>query len=241
MAHRLIVALDGSGRDRALHLVDSLLPLIHTFKIGLTLFTAHGPAIVEDVATRGARIFLDLKFHDIPNTISGAIHSALNLPGVDFLTLHASGGRRMMAAARQAVGEAQPAGDTAGQGHHRRPALLGVSVLTSLHDPDLQEVGMTMGVTAQVERLARLAAACGLDGVVCSPLEAGFLRRELGADFLLVTPGIRPNPGEAADQKRFSTPSQALENGASLLVIGRPITAATAPLDSARRILDSLP
>ncbi len=237
MDPRLIVALDTDRRADALALVHALQPAVRTFKIGLQLFTAHGPDIVREVAATGADIFLDLKFHDIPNTVAGAVYSTAGLPGVSLLTLHGSGGRRMMEAAVAARDQvrAGTAGDTPA------PRLLGVTVLTSMGGQDLEEVGVTAPPAEQVERLAGLARHAALDGLVCSPLEVGALRALLGPDPLLVTPGIRPAGAETGDQRRVATPAAALAAGASHLVVGRPITAAPSPLDAARSILAELP
>lgn len=228
---RLIVALDTSDGRQALRLVDDLHPVVGTFKVGLQLFTAQGPEIVREIARRDVRIFLDLKFHDIPNTVAGAVYSAGSLPGVTLMTLHAGGGSRMMAAAAEARNRM---GDKA-------PALLGVTVLTSMAANDLSEVSVEATPAAQVRRLALLARSAGLDGLVCSPLEVEDLRGALGSEALLVTPGIRPAGADSGDQRRVATPDAALAAGASHLVIGRPITAADDPLDAARRIADSLP
>ncbi len=241
MDPRLIVALDTSDRAQALGWVTALRPVVGTFKIGLELFAAHGPQVVGEVAAAGARVFLDLKFHDIPNTVAGAVHSACRLPGVSLMTVHAGGGRRMLQAAVQAARECRRedfASDIPGA---RRPGLLGVTVLTSLEAGDLREVGVEAAPPAQVARLAALARESGLDGLVCSPLEVAALRRELGNDVLLVTPGVRPRGAAAGEPRRVSTPAEAIAAGASRLVVGRPITAATSPLDAARAILDELP
>jgi len=229
---RLIVALDTADRRQALSLVEKLLPVVDTFKVGLQLFTAQGPAMVKEIAAAGAVVFLDLKFHDIPNTVAGAIYSAGRLPKVKFMTLHTAGGRRMMHAAATAchtTEEGEPSPD--------HPALLGVTVLTSMADADLHEVGVPAAPADQVKNLAALARAAGLDGLVCSPLEVASLRRALGPEAILVTPGIRPAGAGTDDQRRVATPSAALAAGASHLVVGRPITAAPSPLDAARRIL----
>jgi len=231
---RLIVALDTAERQQALDLVERLLPAVACFKVGLQLFTAQGPAMIRDMAAMGAGIFLDLKFHDIPNTAAGAVYSAMGLPGVKFMTLHAAGGRRMLDAAAVACRES--ADEMAGEAT-ARPALLGVTVLTSMAAADLQEVGVATAPATQVERLAAMAVAAGMDGLVCSPLEVASLRRALGPDALLVTPGIRPAGADTGDQRRVATPAAALAAGASHLVIGRPITAAPSPLDAAQRIL----
>jgi orotidine-5'-phosphate decarboxylase len=234
---RLIVALDTDRREAALTLVETLRPLVRTFKVGLQLFTAHGPDIVREIAATGADIFLDLKFHDIPNTVAGAVYSTAGLPAVSLLTLHGGGGRRMMeaaVAARDGAAAREP-------GEAPSPRLLGVTVLTSMGYEDLLEVGVPAPPAEQVERLAALARHAGLDGLVCSPLEVGALRALLGPGPLLITPGIRPAGTDAGDQRRVATPAAALAAGASHLVIGRPITAATSPLEAAGRILAGLP
>lgn len=234
MDPRLIVALDTAERQQALTLVEELLPVVGTFKVGLQLFTAQGPALVQDIAAAGANLFLDLKFHDIPNTVAGAIYSAIRLPAVMFMTLHTAGGRRMMQAAVAACHEAP--GDESSP-PVSNPALLGVTVLTSMDASDLKETGVPAAPAAQVEHLAGLARTAGLDGLVCSPLEVASLRRALGSEAILVTPGIRPSGAATGDQRRVATPAAALAAGASHLVIGRPITAASSPLDAANRIL----
>ncbi|MFQ5718385.1 MAG: orotidine-5'-phosphate decarboxylase [Acidobacteriota bacterium] len=229
MDERLIVALDAADRDDALRLAEQLAPVISTFKVGLELFAAHGPLIVRELAATGSHLFLDLKLHDIPNTVGRAICSLRALPGLRWLTVHTAGGRAMLDAAVEAAGK-MPA-----------PAVVGVTVLTSLGDADLGEIGVSGPPAAQVQRLADLALRCRLGGLVCSPREVALLRQVCGPDFPLITPGIRPAGAPAADQKRVATPAEAIEAGASHLVVGRPITAAAAPLDAARRLLDTLP
>ena len=187
-------------------------------KIGNQLFTAAGPLAVEHARKRGFRVFLDLKFHDIPNTVAAACAAAA-AQGVWMINLHALGGRAMMKAAREAVA-----------GARTPPKLLAVTLLTSMEASDLADVGIGGSPQDAVLRLARLARASGLDGVVCSPQEAALLRRELGKDFLLVTPGVRPADGARGDQKRVATPGAAISAGADYLVIGRPITRALDPL-----------
>lgn len=218
---RIIVACDFPTADRALALVDRLDPTRCRVKIGKELFTAAGPDLVRSVQGRGFGVFLDLKFHDIPNTVAHACAAAAEL-GVWMLNVHAAGGRRMLQAARAALGAYAP-----------RPRLIAVTVLTSMSESELAQVGVT-GVTLadQVVKLAGLAAEEGLDGVVCSVHEAALLRQRFGKDFLLVTPGIRA-PGMAADdQRRTATPAQAMRDGSSYLVIGRPITRAPDPLQA---------
>ena len=225
----LIVALDVGDLASASALVEQLYPTVTLFKVGLQLFTAEGPRAVEVVKQRGGAVFLDLKLHDIPNTVAGAVREAARL-GVAMCTLHASGGRSMLQAATAAV---------AASGSPMR--LLAVTVLTSLDSRGLEEVvGSKLDLTAQVVRLASLAQEAGLDGVVASPHEIGLLRATLGPSLCLVIPGIRPAWAAADDQRRVMTPHDAAVAGADYLVIGRPITAATDPAKATRRILDEL-
>jgi orotidine-5'-phosphate decarboxylase len=231
--HKIIVALDFADASSALALVDRLDPALCRLKVGKELFTVAGPELVRTLVTRGFEVFLDLKFHDIPNTVAAACRAAAGL-GVWMLNVHASGGRRMMTAAQEALAELPPRerpGDKP-----RRPLLIAVTVLTSMSAEDLGEVGISDAPADQVKRLARLTQACRLDGVVCSAQEAAMLRADLGADFRLVTPGIRPAGSEAGDQRRVMTPVQALHAGATDLVIGRPITAAVDPLAALKQI-----
>lgn len=224
MTHKIIVALDFPDAASALALVDRLDPALCRLKVGKELFTASGPELVRALAARGFEIFLDLKFHDIPNTVAAACRAAAGL-GVWMMNVHASGGRRMMLAAQEALA-----------GLPNRPLLIAVTVLTSMSAEDLGEVGVADAPADQVLRLARLTQACKLDGVVSSAQEAALLRADLGADFRLVTPGIRPAGAAVGDQRRVMTPAEALRAGATDLVIGRPITAATDPLDALKQI-----
>jgi orotidine-5'-phosphate decarboxylase len=231
-ADRIIIALDVPTKEEGIALVGRLADA-RTFKVGLELFTAEGPALFRKLKVLRKDIFLDLKLHDIPNTVAGAVRSACR-HGVQMMTLHTSGGREMMA---KAAGEAKAAAD-AGKGP--KPILLGVTVLTSLKGPDLEEVGMSSDVASQVLRLAGLAKAAGLDGVVCSPQEIEVLRREFGRDLVIVTPGIRPVWAAAQDQKRIMTPAEAVAKGADYLVIGRPITGAPSPNEVFLRIAEEI-
>jgi orotidine-5'-phosphate decarboxylase len=231
-ADRIIIALDVPSKDEGIALVSRLKDA-RTFKIGLELFTAEGPALFRKLKAMRKDIFLDLKLHDIPNTVAGAVNSALK-HGVQMMTLHASGGREMMARAAEA---ARAAG---GPGQGPKPILLGVTVLTSLKGPDLEEVGMNPDVASQVVRLAGLAKAAGLDGVVCSPREIEVLRKEYGRELVIVTPGIRPVWAAAQDQKRIMTPAEAVAKGADYLVIGRPITGAPSPNEAFLRIVEEI-
>lgn len=233
MRNPIIAALDVPEPEAALKLVEQLTPVVGAFKVGKELFVSAGPDVVRRIRASGAAVFLDLKFHDIPNTVARAVEAATRLD-VQMLTLHASGGREMMrAAARAAEKEAQRLGREA-------PLLLGVTVLTSLGAGDLSELGMETNIGSQVERLALLAAHSGLGGLVCSPLELVFLRQILPRATQLVTPGIRPAGSEQDDQKRTLTPNEAMESGADWLVIGRPIYAAANPRAAAEEILESL-
>jgi orotidine-5'-phosphate decarboxylase len=220
---KIIVALDFADAASALTLVERLDPALCRLKVGKELFTAAGPEFVRALVARGYDVFLDLKFHDIPHTVAAACRAAAEL-GVWMLNVHASGGSRMMTAAREVL--SNPAG----------PLLIAVTVLTSMSAEDLSEVGVTDAPADQVLRLARLAQQCKLDGVVCSAQEASMLRADMGANFRLVTPGIRPAGAEAGDQRRVMTPVQALSAGATDLVIGRPITAAADPLVALQQI-----
>lgn len=228
MNDRILVALDFPDESAALDMAGALRGHVGGFKIGKELFTARGPEIARMLVERGDRVFLDLKFHDIPNTVAGAVRSAARL-GVWMINVHASGGRAMMTAAREAA-------ERAAGSELPRPLVIAVTVLTSLDAAALRETGVDAGPADQVARLARLARDAGLDGVVCSPQEIGIVRRECGDDFLIVTPGIR-NAGDAkGDQARTATPRGAVDAGADFLVIGRPITAAADPAAAADRI-----
>jgi orotidine-5'-phosphate decarboxylase len=231
---RVIVALDFSDPRAALALAARLEPASCVLKVGKELFVAGGLEPVREMIARGFRIFLDLKFHDIPNTVGGACAAATRL-GVWMMNVHAAGGAAMLAAARHAVDEsAAERGSTA-------PLLIAVTVLTSLDDDDLKATGIADDATRQALRLARLTADCGLDGVVCSAQEAPVLRAALGPRFKLVTPGIRPAGSAAGDQSRIVTPQAAIANGADYLVIGRPITEAPDPVAALSTINASLP
>jgi orotidine-5'-phosphate decarboxylase len=215
-------------------LAERLDPTACALKVGKELFVAGGPEAVRALVARGFRIFLDLKFHDIPNTVAGACAAATRL-GVWMMNVHAAGGAAMLAAARHAVDEAAEALGS------RPPLLIAVTVLTSLSDDDLKATGVGDDATRQALRLARLAADCGLDGVVCSAQEAPILRSAVGRGFKLVTPGIRPAGSAAGDQSRIVTPQAAIANGADYLVIGRPITEAPDPVAALATINASLP
>jgi orotidine-5'-phosphate decarboxylase len=233
MRNPIIVALDVPTAEAALKLAEQLAPVAGGFKIGSELFTSAGPDIVRRIRERGAPVFLDLKFHDIPNTVAKAVASATRLD-VQMLTIHTSGGLEMMRAAEKSVQ------DTAKSLGLPPPLVLGVTVLTSSNGGTLAEIGCEPNVVAQVERLARLAVQAGLRGLVCSPLEIVALRKILPAQIQLVTPGIRTGAEKADDQKRTLTPREAITAGANWLVIGRPIYAAENPRAAAEKILASL-
>jgi orotidine-5'-phosphate decarboxylase len=220
---RLIVALDVPTAEDARALLDRLAGKVGLFKIGSQLFTAAGPDFVREVVGRGEKVFLDLKFHDIPNTVAGAVGSASQL-GVSLMTLHGLGGRAMMEAA---VGALPALG----------ARLLAITILTSHDEAGLGEVGVKGALPESVERLARLAMEAGVDGVVASAHEVGLIRKACGEGFVIVTPGIRPAGSEAGDQARLATPAAALRAGADYLVIGRPITGATDPGGAADAIV----
>ena len=226
-------AIDAPTLDEAKRLIGLVAGAVGGIKLGLEFFMAAGPEGVREARSTGVPLFLDIKLHDIPNTVAGAIRSVVPLSPT-YITIHASGGRAMMqAAAEAAASEADKRGVP-------RPKLLGVTVLTSLDVGDLDAVGQGMEVSAQVERLARLAESSGLDGVICAPTEIVRLRRILKPSSVLMVPGIRPAGSDAGDQKRVMTPKEAMELGATHLVIGRPITGAADPAAAARAIAGEL-
>ena len=225
---RLIVALDVSSATQARKIVQSIGESASTYKIGKQLFTAEGPQIVRDLVASGRKVFLDLKFHDIPNTVAGAVGEAAKL-GVTMLTVHASGGSKMLKAAAEAAMQSDS-----------RPMVLAVTVLTSLSDSDLSEIGFQGNVITQVIMLGNLARNAGCGGLVASAQEAPELRRELGDDFAIVTPGVRPAGTAIGDQARVLTPRQAIVAGATYLVVGRPILQALDPSDAAGRIVQEI-
>ncbi|MEX0603091.1 MAG: orotidine-5'-phosphate decarboxylase [Marinobacter sp.] len=229
LGQRLIVALDFPSEQSALTLVDALDPTLCRLKIGKELFTRAGPGLIRKLHLRGFDVFLDLKFHDIPNTTSAAVAAAADL-GVWMVNVHASGGQKMMAACRESL-------EVFGK---ERPLLIAVTVLTSMSADDLMGVGVHFSPEQQVSRLAALTRNCGLDGVVCSAQEASLLRREQGNDFKLVTPGIRPASTAKGDQQRVMAPAEAIKAGSDYLVIGRPITQAENPLEALQAIYNEI-
>jgi orotidine-5'-phosphate decarboxylase len=224
----VFIALDITDLEQARRLAATVRSSVGGLKLGLEFFNAHGPDGVRPFVETGLPVFLDLKYHDIPNTVAGAAKAAAKL-GVSILNLHAQGGAAMMRAGLEAAKSVSPS-----------TKVIAVTLLTSLADEDLPSLGLPPPVADQVLRLAGLAQACGLDGVVCSAHEIARLRKELGPDFLLVVPGIRPAGSALGDQRRVMGPAEALEAGANILVIGRPITGAADPAQAARDIAQSL-
>jgi orotidine-5'-phosphate decarboxylase len=227
---QLLVALDVDRGSEALAIADTLRGIAGGFKIGSRLFTSHGPSMVEELAGRGDRVFLDLKFHDIPTTVAGAVAAATRL-GAWMINVHASGGDAMMRAARQA------AEDEAARRSRPRPLVIAVTMLTSLNEATLAEVGIASRMSDQVGRLASLAQSAGLDGVVASPQEIDIIRRRCGASFAIITPGIRGAGDAQGDQHRTMSAGEALAAGATYLVVGRPILAAADPRAAAERLV----
>ncbi|WP_144742921.1 orotidine-5'-phosphate decarboxylase [Enorma burkinafasonensis] len=229
---RIIVAID-CGREEALELAGALSGHAGWLKVGMTLYYAEGPAIVREFKERGFKVFLDLKFHDIPHQVRGAARSAA-LAGADLLSVHGSGGAAMLAAAREG---AELAAEATGASRAR---LVAITVLTSMDQAALEQVGVDAPVAEQAARLATLARGNGIDGIVCSPQEAAAMRELLGEDALIVTPGVRPAGAEIGDQSRVATPASAIAAGASHLVIGRPITSASDPVAAYEDIVREL-
>ncbi len=230
-ADRLIVALDSPDLDTAEALMDQLSTKVRRFKIGSALFTRYGPAAIEAVHRRGGTVFLDLKFHDIPQTVGLAARQAVDM-GVFMFNVHAAGGVALLRAARESVAGADPA-----------PLLIAVTVLTSLDADDLKSIGFLQPPEELVIRLAKMAQQTGLDGVVASPQEVRTIREACGSDFVVVTPGVRPagsEKGKPTDQKRYATPADALASGSDYLVVGRPITGAQDPAAAAEAVLDEM-
>ena len=225
----VFVALDTANLDQAIAWAGAVRPCVGGVKLGLEFFNSNGLAGVRQIVDIGLPVFLDLKFHDIPNTVAGAVRAVAGL-GAAIVNVHASGGPAMLRAAAEAAAEFGA----------NRPRVIAVTVLTSLDDNDLASVGQVGPAASQVERLAQLTQSCGLDGVVCSPAEIAALRAACGTEFYLVVPGIRPAWASADDQKRFMTPREARDLGADVLVIGRPITGSDDPAAAAARIAEEL-
>ncbi len=228
----IIIALD-CDRDTALDLADKLGGKARWVKVGMTLFYRYGPSIVDDMRARGLKVFLDLKLHDIPFQIRGAAYSA-SLAGADILSIHGLGGSAMIAEGRAGAEEA------AAEREGARTRLVAISVLTSMDQEALAEIGINDEIPTEVARLASMAVKAGSDGIVCSPQEAAQMRELLGPDALIVTPGVRPAGADVGDQKRIATPAAAIEAGASMLVIGRPITHASDPVAAFESIVEEL-
>ncbi len=222
----LIIALDVETIEEAKELVEKLSPVVDTFKVGSQLFTAYGPSIVQYIVEKKKKVFLDLKFHDIPNTVANAVSSAVGLKGVFMLTIHTLGGKEMMMRAQEAAQQKSKSWGIL------KPLIVGITVLTSDDQKD--------NTSAIVLERAKLAKESGLDGVVASSQEAALIRKNLGKDFIIVTPGIRPAGSEAGDQKRVTTPAEAILNGSNFLVVGRPIVKAADPLKAAKDILKEI-
>lgn len=233
----LIVALDFDSLSSAVKFARQVADLVGLFKIGNQLFTAAGPAVVKEIAALGPGIFLDLKFHDIPNTVAGAVLSAAAMSGVQLMNVHALGGKAMMKAASQAISAGVPLGAD-------RPRLLAVTILTSMDHKSMREVGINGDPKTRAPKLAKLAKDAGVDGVVASVQEAKAIRRLCGRDFLIVTPGVRPGgkipDGKKDDQARTATPAQAIRAGADYIVVGRPIIAADDPRAAAQAVVDEI-
>jgi len=225
---RLIAALDVRSLDEAKAMVDSLIPAVKIFKVGLGLFTLCGPAAVKMVNDKGGKVFLDLKFHDIPNTVASAVKSASDL-SVFILNVHTLGGSEMMRKAAEAV-----------KGIPARPKILGVTILTSMDQKAINGLGIEKSVEEEVLNLAMMAREAGLDGVVASPQETSAIRQKLGKDFIVVTPGVRPKWAAKGDQKRIATPAEAIRSGADYIVVGRPIIKADDPVEAARKIIEEM-
>ena len=229
MKEKVLLVLDVSSREEAMKLVRPLYEHVGMFKVGMQLFTAEGPSLVREIVDLGGKVFLDLKFHDIPNTVCHGVLEAAKL-GVSLMTIHAAGGRVMMETVAKQLQD--KFGD-------RKPMVVAVTVLTSLNDAELVEVGIARPMAQQVVAMAKLAEECGMAGVVCSPQEIQLVRRAAGPDFKIVTPGIRM-PGQSADdQQRLATPREALTAGADYIVVGRAVTAAPDPRKALEALVES--
>ncbi len=229
----MVLPLDLSDREEALALVEELAGVVGVFKVGFQLFTACGPEIVSDIRKKGGEVFLDVKYHDIPNTVKNAGLECLRL-GVKIFNIHAAGGKRMMADCAQAVKE------EAARTGERAPIILAVTLLTSIGEQDMQDIGLDQLPADYVKKMALLAKESGIDGVVCSPLEAADLRGTCGEDFVLLTPGVRPAGAARGDQQRVATPAEAVSWGADYLVVGRPIMQAEDRREAAENIVKEI-
>lgn len=228
--NKVIIALDTPDEQKAIELVKLLKHKVSIFKVGLELFCSNGPGIVKKINELGCKVFLDLKFHDIPNTVAGAARAALST-GAFMFNVHASGGYEMMKKVRETVDNS---------GLSPKPLAIAVTVLTSLDEKDLKDINISKSPMEQVKTLAVLTKESGLDGVVASPREITAIREAVGEDFVIVTPGVRPSWAQAGDQKRIMTPAEALDAGASYIVVGRPVTAAPDPAEALDRLFSDI-
>lgn len=230
---RLIVALDVDTKEKAVSLVEKLREDVRIFKIGSELFTSCGPGVIKEVQNNGCEVFLDLKFHDIPNTVAKSAIAAVR-SGAFIFNVHALGGADMMKKAAEAVTQESR------KLKIEKPKIIAVTVLTSMDENNLKKIGIDDNMETQVLRLAKLARESGMDGVVASPSETGLIRKNIGKDFLIVTPGVRPSWAAVNDQKRIAAPKEAIENGADFIVVGRPITEAEDPVSAAKKVLEEM-
>ena len=230
MKEKLVLALDVDNKEKAETLVKELKDYVGVFKVGKELFTAEGPSIFKMIRDNGGKIFADLKYHDIPNTVASAARTLVR-HGVEIFNVHASGGYEMMKKTREAIE------DESAKLGVKRPVFLAVTVLTSLNDDDMKRIKVSESAKEHVLTLAKLAKEAGADGIVCSPQEIEMIKREIGADFITLTPGVRPVWAAAGDQKRVMTPKEAVDKGTDYIVVGRPITGAADRIDAARKIV----
>jgi len=230
LKEKLVLALDVDNKEKAETLVKELKDYVGVFKVGKELFTAEGPSIFKMIRDNGGKIFADLKYHDIPNTVASAARTLVR-HGVEIFNVHASGGYEMIKKTREAIE------DEAAKLGVKRPIFLAVTVLTSLNDDDMKRIKVSESAKEHVLTLAKLAKEAGADGIVCSPQEIEMIKREIGADFITLTPGVRPVWAAAGDQKRVMTPKEAVDKGTDYIVVGRPITGATDRIDAAKKIV----